>query len=171
MHNPCRVAHAQTWHYGVVHKGVTSQLEALRPAVKKRWEALLRLEPTLTPLANPDTLVFMMDETLHQLSSAIKARSFKRWLKENPALVAPMQSRCHCALNPLLTYYTTGELALRAAAGAALGSDLEEVLLYFHSLGQREIETLCGVCAHLGTEVCPDTRIKKSAELHAHLRR
>ncbi len=139
--------------------------------MKERWETLLRLEPTLTPLANPDTLVFMMDETLAQLSSAIKARSFKRWLKNNPALVAPMQSRCHCSINPLLTYYTTGELALRAAGGADLGPDLEEVLLYFHSLGQREIEALCGVCTHQGTEACPDLQMARSVALSTRLRR
>lgn len=154
-----------------MHTSVTSQLEALRPAVKKRWEALLRLEPTLTPLANPDTLVFMMDETLAQLSSVINARSFKRWMTSHPALLAPMQSRCHCSINPLLTYYTTGELALRAAAGAVLRDDLEEVLLYFHSLGQREIEALCGVCTHKDTDACLNSQLAKSVELNARLRR
>lgn len=154
-----------------MHHSVTIQLAALRPAVKERWETLLRLEPTLTPLANPDTLVFMMDETLAQLSSAIKARSFQRWLKNNPALVAPMQSRCHCSINPLLTYYTTGELALRAATGAVLGTDLEEVLIYFHGLGQREIESLCGVCTHRGIEACLDFQMARSVALSARLRR
>ena len=82
-----------------------------------------------------------------------------------------MQSRCHCSINPLLTYYTTGELALRAAAGAALGTDIEEVLLYFHSLGQREIEALCGVCTHRGTEACPDFQMARSVALSARLGR
>lgn len=142
----------------------------LRPAVKLRWEELLLLEPAMTPLANPDTLVFMMETTLTQLSSALTAPSFRRWMKKNPAFVAPLQSRCHCSINPLLTYYTTGELALRAAAGSQLGRDLEEVLLYFHSLGQREIESLCGACAYKDSDACADTQMLKSIKRDGRLR-
>lgn len=142
----------------------------LRPAVKQRWEEFLRLEPAMTPLANPDTLVFMMETTLTQLSSALTAPSFRRWMKKNPAFVAPLQSRCHCSINPLLTYYTTGELALRAAAGSSLGPDLEEVLLYFHSLGQREIESLCGVCAYKDSDACADSQRLKSIKRDGRLR-
>lgn len=171
MGNACRAAQGERWQAYRVEKRVTTKLEALRPAVKERWEDLLRLEPTLTPLANPDTLVFMMDATLTQLLSALAAPSFKRWMKKNPTCVAPMQSRCHCSINPLLTYYTTGELALRAAAGSSLGQDLEEVLLYFHSLGQREIESLCGVCAYKDSAACPDTQMRNSVERDSRLRR
>lgn len=171
MHNACRADGARTWHFTAVDKSAMQQLEALRPAIKQRWEALLRLEPALTPLASPDTLVFLMDETLRQLNSALQARSFAAWLKMNAIHVAPTQSRCRCSINPLLTYYTTGELALRAAAGAALGAKIEEVLLYFHSLGQREIEALCGVCLHHDTEGCTDRAIDRNLQLRDRISR
>ena len=165
MHNACRADVARKWHLTDVDKSAMQQLEALRPAIKQRWEALLRLEPALTPLASPDTLVFLMDETLQQLNSALHAQSFPAWMKKNTIHVAPTQSRCRCSINPLLTYYTTGELALRAAAGAALGPKIVEVLLYFHGLGQREIEALCGVCCHHGTEGCTDRKIDQNVQL------
>jgi hypothetical protein len=61
---------------------------------------------------------------------------------------------CACGLNPLLKYFTTGELALHAAAGPLLGAQLEEVLLLFRALAQQEIQTLCSLCQHKGVPGC-----------------
>ena len=115
---------------------------------------LLRGEPALTPLGRPDTLVYLMDATLAQLASGLSGKSAKKWLHSCPPLIAPVHTYCACGLNPLLKYYTTGELALRAATAATLGVEIEDVLLLFRSLAQQEIETLCKVCQHKGVPGC-----------------
>jgi len=129
-------------------------LVALCPAIKTEWGVLLRGEPALTPLGRPDTLVFLMDATLAQLFDGLTSRSDRKWLQHCPPLVAPVHRYCACGLNPLLKYFTTGELALRAAAGLAVGEEIEEVLILFHSMAQQEIEALCTVCQHKGVPGC-----------------
>jgi hypothetical protein len=126
-----------------------AKLHAARPAIKREWETLLRAEPTLSPLGHPDTLVFLMDETLDQLQAGLQVQPLRDWLSQSPALVAPLQRSCLCRINPLLNYYTTGELAVRAATVKVLPpEDVEEAVLIFHALAQQEIETLCSVCRH-----------------------
>ena len=137
-----------------MEEGAISVLQQLRPLIKQRWETLLRCEPVVSPLANPDTLVFRMDETLDQLASALHTRSFRTWLKQHPVLSMPLRDNCHCQINPLLAYYTSGDTALREVAAAALGNMLPETLLLYHGLAQREIEALCGACCARGTEAC-----------------
>lgn len=129
-------------------------LVALCPAIKKEWTVLLRGEPMLTPLGRPDTLVFLMDATLAQLFSGIKEDSDKKWLRSCRPVVAPIQRYCACGLNPLLNYFTTGELALRATAQKLLKDEIEDVLLMFRALAQQEIESLCRVCQHKDTPGC-----------------
>ncbi len=137
-----------------VEEGAISVLQQLRPLIKQRWETLLRCEPVVSPLANPDTLVFHMDETLDQLLSALRTRSFRNWLKHHPVLFMPLRDNCNCHINPLLAYHTSGDAAVREVAAAALGSALPETLLLYHGLAQREIEALCGACCQRGTEAC-----------------
>ena len=129
-------------------------LQQLRPLIKQRWETLLRAEPVVSPLANPDTLVFRMDETLDQLVSALHTRSFRVWLKHHPVLFMPLRDDCYCRIHPLLAYYTSGDAALRVVAGFALGNALPETLLLYHGLAQREIEALCGACCQRDTDAC-----------------
>jgi len=137
-----------------VEEGAISVLEQLRPLIKQRWETLLRAEPVVSPLANPDTLVYRMDETLDQLASALRTRSFRIWLKHHPVLFMPLRDNCACRLNPLLAYYTSGDTALRETAAPALGNALPETLLLYHGLAQREIEALCGACCQRDSELC-----------------
>lgn len=144
-----------------------SRLTLLRPRIKKRWTELLRAEPVATPLAHPDALVFLMDETLAQLTTIGSGQSLKHWLADNPALLAPLRSQCQCSLNPLLSYYSTGNQALREIAKKPLGDDLDEVLLYFHGLAQQDIEALCGVCCRKGTDTCSQTQIALEETQHA----
>ncbi len=129
-------------------------LAALCPAIKKEWAGLLRGEPTLTPLGRPDTLVYLMDATLTQLFAGLTSKSEEKWLHACTPLIAPVHRYCACGLNPLLKYFTTGELALRATAAQLLKSEIEDVLLLFRSLAQQEIEALCTVCQHKGVPGC-----------------
>jgi hypothetical protein len=131
------------------------QLEGLRPAIKKEWEALLRAEPAPSPLGNPDTLLYLMDETLTQVFRALTESSLESVLKKSPALLVPLQRHCVCGLNPLLNYYATGELALHLVAAKRIGPQLlEGVLTSFHLLAQQEIDTLCSVCLNRESPAC-----------------
>lgn len=124
------------------------RLEGLRPSWKREWEALLRSEPTLSPLGNPDTLVFLMDETITAVLKSLRARALKPAANSSRALLLPLQRHCACGLNPLLNYYATGELALHAVAGPMLVEHLDEALTGYHLLAKKEIDTLCAVCQH-----------------------
>jgi hypothetical protein len=137
-----------------VEKNAIRVLEQKRPLIKQRWEARLRAEPVVSPLANPDTLIFRMDQTLELLASALRTRSIRVWFKHHPVLLPPLRDNCSCRINPLLAYYTSGEAALREIAAPALGNALPEILLLYHGLAQREIEALCGACCQRGTGLC-----------------
>lgn len=141
-------------------------LAGLCPAIKKEWADLLHGEPTITPLGRPDTLVYLMDATLAQLFAGLEAKvNQHHWLKRCEPVVGSAHNYCACGLNPLLKYFTTGELALRAAAGARLGAEIEEALELFRTLAQREIETLCSLCQHKGVPGCCEMAAKTP---HAH---
>lgn len=146
-------------------------LEGLRPRIKQRWEKLLRAEPAVTALANPDTLIFLMDETLDQLCAAGRTRSVKSWLRDNPALVAPQQSKCACGINPLLAYYSTGILALNHTVQPKLDSAFEEIMLFYHGIAQQDIEALCGVCCNKGASSCSQREIALEAARQANFLR
>ena len=137
-----------------MEESAISVLQQLRPLIKQRWETLLRCEPVVSPLANPDTLVFRMDQTLDQLVSALHTRSFRAWLKHHPVLFMPLRDHGSCHVNPLLAYYASGDEALREVAGVSLGTALPETLLLYHGLAQREIEALCEACCQRDTEAC-----------------
>ncbi len=142
------------WQTAGVTPATLQRFAALCPAIKKEWSALLRGEPVLTPLGRPDTLVFLMDATLTQLFAGLTGKSEEKWLHSCTPLIAPVHRYCACGLNPLLKYFTTGELALRATAGALLETEIEDVLLLFRSLAQQEIQALCTVCQHKGIPGC-----------------
>ena len=147
LHKRCSASPDAIWHSADVDQAVVSQFEALRPAIKREWCSLLRAEPALSPLGLPETLAYMMDETLTQVLKGAGSHSLKTWLRRSPALLAPLQKHCRCGLNPLLNYFATGELALHSAIGNRLAPEARDVLLtVFHVKAQQEIETLCAVC-------------------------
>ena len=133
----------------------TVQLEGLRPAIKKEWEALLRAEPAPSPLGNPDTLLYLMDETITQVLRSLSEHPLDVMLKKSSALLVPLQRHCGCGLNPLLNYYATGELALHFVAAKRVPQPmLDAVLTSFHLLAQQEIDTLCSVCLNRSSGAC-----------------
>jgi hypothetical protein len=84
-------------------KSLLLALEERRPQIRARWETLLRIERVETPLANPDTLVFMFDHTLDAVLNARPGRP------EEPLQSRP---RCRCDCNPMRVYYFALEQAL-----------------------------------------------------------
>ncbi len=128
-------------------------LADLRPMIKTCWEVLLRAEPPVSPLANPDTLVFMMDRTLDGFFAALTSAAPRRWLARYPLLCEPLAKSCPCARNPLLRYFVSGEQALLAIAAKGLPAApatrrrvLSEAQLAFHYVAQHEIQNFCDLC-------------------------
>lgn len=127
---------------------------ACLPAIKTEWRHLLRSEPVLTPLGRPDTLVYLMDTTLRQVADALAREHTGERSRGSTPVIGSVHTFCPCGLNPLLKYYGTGELALRAGAGARLGEDFEVVLQVFRKLARQEIQELCAVCRHREAAPC-----------------
>jgi hypothetical protein len=120
-----------------------------RPRLKAEWRRLLWMEPVSTPLANPDTLVYLMDETLTQLESILRTQHTPRWLKLRKTHLEPLRSYCPCGLNPLLAYFSTGVEALDTVLTVAASLTKEEKAIFYqgwHFLAQGEIQALCGGC-------------------------
>ena len=108
----------------------------------------------LTPLGRPDTLVYLMDATLSQLEAILAREPTTNGLRRYPPVAGSVHAYCRCGLNPLLKYYGTGELGLRAGAGTELGDELELVLRIFRTLARREIESFCAVCRYREAPPC-----------------
>ncbi len=131
------------------------KLQALRPQIRRRWEELLRIERLHTPLANPDTLVFMFDRTLDVVMNELP--------RHQPLHPGPRPVP-RSAQNPMRIYFTALEQAMlealinaqislakpehgqhaaivaeRAAAATHLCSTLRRI-------ARREIETLDQIC-------------------------
>jgi hypothetical protein len=54
-----------------MQESLMQPLRALRFQTRVRWEALLRTERTSSPLANPDSLVHLLDWTLDEIFHAL----------------------------------------------------------------------------------------------------
>ncbi|MEO6995714.1 MAG: hypothetical protein ABI273_19065 [Lacunisphaera sp.] len=130
---------------------VIRALEVQRPAIRLQWESLLRLEPVSSPLAQPDLLVRLLDQTLDEIFVLLRAWSSRRHPTRTPA------PGCPCGRNPLLAYYTAGQQALREAlvmiqAGtpALMVADRDDAFIcldqVFQHIARREIEAFCALC-------------------------
>jgi hypothetical protein len=137
-----------------VNPNQCDQFPAQWPAIKAEWLKLLRGEPVLSPLGRPDTLVFLMDATLMQLQLGLQAAPGQPWLRHCRPVTGSVHRHCACGLNPLLKYFTTGEVALRAVAGPALPADIDDVLARFRALARHEVDALCSICQHPGAAGC-----------------
>jgi hypothetical protein len=142
-----------------MEENALNALRSMRPLLRKRWEALLRAEPVTSPLANPDSLVYLMDWTLDRVFDELRMASKRRRHKQRPAMAAPPASHCECGKNPLLAYFSTAERSLLEAvfladsplpamspgSREACASELKMALSV---IAGAEIETFCAVCLH-----------------------
>jgi hypothetical protein len=137
-----------------MHDTLLRTLQGLRPTILERWEALLRAEPVTSPLANPDSLVYLMDWTLNRFFTALRGPLSRRRITSrgsNKSLDHEERELCACKMNPLLAYFATAELALIQAALPILQprereSMLSAIRLAMHAVAKREIDTFCAVC-------------------------
>jgi len=135
-----------------MHSRLAVLLHAQRTLLKAEWRRRLRIEPASTPLANPDTLVYLMDETLTQLEALVRDRPTPRWLRLRKTHLGPLRLLCPCGLNPLLAYFSTGVEALDAVLSTDEYLTEEEISVLcqaWHFLAQSEIEALCEGCCRV----------------------
>ncbi len=131
----------------------TELLQALagrRHGIRATWETLLRLEKPSSPLANPDTLVHLLDRTLDEIFADLALWS----PRAHPRQYAPL---CPCGLNPWLAYLRAGRQAMREAlvdlqaasprlTRAARDESLACLEQVLDHISRREIEAFCALC-------------------------
>ena len=127
------------------------RLRARSAEIHVRWETLLRMEPVSGPLANPDTLVRVIPETLAAIFERLAAGTSGR-----TAAVERLPG-CECGCNPYLAFFLAAERAFVEALVLAQAEpprltaserDLTEVHRAVRDLGRDEIDTFCGICAN-----------------------
>lgn len=140
-------------------QGYLEALDGHRAEIKRKWEVLLRAAPATTPLGHPDTLVFLMDESLQQLFLLCRSRSAHGWLSRRSLATVGAGMTCHCRLHPLINYFIAGQAALAFVAQTvprsqhhlddlAATSCVDELLMIFRFLADREVRTFCEVCRY-----------------------
>ncbi len=133
-------------------------LKTLLLNVRRHWEVRLRAIPPSSPLANPNTLVFMMDRTLNEVfHQPARKKHVVAERQLEPLSPHHRAELCACGLNPLLAYFETAERALNEC-GADLQSEfapdlreefdqrLSQAKRNLALIAQREVESLCGSC-------------------------
>ena len=138
-------------------------LQGLRPTILERWEALLRAEPVSSPLANPDSLVYLMGCTLDRFFAALRSPISRRRIAgrgSNKVDVKEVRELCACKMNPLLAYFATAELALIQTTLPILQprereSALSAVRVAMHAVAKGEIDTFCAVCQRRHAPTAP----------------
>jgi len=134
-----------------------SAMRARRPSIRTRWVDLLRAEPVTTPLANPDTLVHLIDQTLDDVFAALAAMQEADRIAAAAAVVA--RAHCECGRNPLLAYFLAGEQALLEALVLAQvdttgltptdrSTSVAALYVTVRTLARGEIESFCALCQH-----------------------
>jgi hypothetical protein len=157
-----------------MHRSFVAELAARRAAIKQAWERKLRHEPVTSPLANPDTLVLLMDRTLEDLGAALSLRC--RSAAGEPANRG-MRAGCLCGLNPLLAYFRVAASVLPAVmshgadrcpdlSAADYAACLQALQGELQSLATEEIRSFCAMCQ---TEIARGGRTAHPALLATHV--
>lgn len=129
-------------------------LETRRPAIRARWEALLRLEKEPSPLGRPGALVFLFDQTLDEVLGMTPKAAITG---------VPARPVCRCDCNPLRHYFAALEQALLEALVWAQSEDgalraeervssVGELCRHLRVVARREIVLLDGLCQNAPAE-------------------
>ncbi len=135
-----------------MQESLLAALCARRPQIRRRWEDLLRVERANTPLADPNSLVHLLDWSLDELFRTMPSLPARR-----RPIRAVTAADCACGRNPLLAYFAAGEQALREALVLAQAeiknltplerdADLADLDYAMRLIGRREVESFCAIC-------------------------
>lgn len=136
---------------------LVQQLRQSAADIRRRWEALLRIERVSGPLANPDALVHLIPDTLAEIFVGL-AHGTRRPITFIDAMAERLPT-CECGNNPYLAYFVAGEQALvesvvllqaKLPVAYRRESDVAEAIHIVRALARVEIDNFCGVCAHRG---------------------
>jgi hypothetical protein len=122
-------------------------LRARRAQIRARWETFLRIEKVHSPLANPDMLVYLFDQTLDEVFDTLQG---------TPAPRHPAPPAQGAQDNPLSAYFLAGEQALLEALVLAQSgaqdldpkerdADVAQLRHVMHKIARRDIGSLEGV--------------------------
>jgi hypothetical protein len=149
-------------------ESLLAALRLRRAGIRVRWIELLFVEPVNSPLANPQTMTFMLDQTLDEVFQALQDGESPRAAK------AP---QCECGLNPYLAYYRAGVQALhealvwaQAEAGKITPAERDRAFVELDSIirriAGRDIETFASLCQerHLRAAGMPRPESDRAAE-------
>jgi hypothetical protein len=166
---PREARHTVFRHDGPMDEALLCALLARRPAIRRQWERLLRLEKPASALAHPDMLVRLIDSTLDEVFVDMrrKSRRATRRLaaRRRPRSYDHVRAACGCGGNPLIEYFLAGERALIEAlvlaqadspptGPMAHGTAATEVHVVVRHIAEREVTLFCSVCQIRET---PDT--------------
>ncbi|WP_404420247.1 hypothetical protein [Nibricoccus sp. IMCC34717] len=148
-----------------MEESLWSELQNLRPTLRQRWEVLLRAQPPSSPLANPDSLVFLMDWTFDQFFTELRKVAVRSQTRQRAGMARCPERRvpCACGMNPLLAYFQTAELALIETVLPLLAPQqqepvLQEIKAALGAVSKREIEAFCAVCRRRAAEMPAESR-------------
>lgn len=136
---------------------VVRDLRACSPAIRFHWEALLRLEPVNSPLANPDALAHLIPHSLEEIF--LRLGKYSRVPVSISAARAQLPN-CECGNNPYRAYFVAGEQAVTEAfvllqselpAESRRSTDMAELIFAIRRLARSNIDAFCGVCVNRGT--------------------
>lgn len=139
-------------------------LQARSAQICQRWEAFLRAERVVSPLANPDALMFLIPATLERVFDVLGKPS-----QRAPTMIEALaltRRECPCGRNPYLAYFVAGEQALTEALVYSQTemhnreqreTEVAELFVAIRRLALREVESFCGVCtARPSGHACPN---------------
>lgn len=129
---------------------------ARRSTIKQRWLGYLRQAPARTPLANPELLAYMMNETLTELFAMKSATSAPNLEIDRTTTTVLARTACRCGLNPYIGYFLAGEAALVSViremkpSSCLTENDIlrceTELLFSLRVLGHQEVDAFCIIC-------------------------
>jgi len=147
-----------------MQESLLNSLQAQRPAIHARWDAVLRTERVSTPLAYPDALVHLIDWALDQLFAALRDPVKRRQAEHCSGRSTP-RPECPCGRNPLLAFFLAGEqtmleaLVLEQAAHLPINPNdrdaaLNELYFVLRAMARREVDAFCSVCQYRQVQHC-----------------
>ncbi|MEO6992757.1 MAG: hypothetical protein ABI273_03925 [Lacunisphaera sp.] len=121
---------------------------ACLPAIKINWLNRLQNEPSTSALGRRETVEFLMDATLMQLTAGLATRLKDQGVERRMPLALMAHRYCACALEPISRYYSTGEEALRTVLQPTSGEPWKVVFINFRATLDFEIAAMCAECTH-----------------------
>jgi hypothetical protein len=143
-------------------EGPAGRLASLRPDIKQRWTALLRVETTRPSpsavLFSRELMLCKLDDTLSRLTASLGPGGRRR--QRMPGPLGTTKASCQCGIHLLMSYYQAGEAALKESLAQDSHLVRAKVLLAFRRLASEEIKALTGVCRMRGGDHCSLSRAR-----------